>query len=318
MERKRILVIGAAGQIGVELVEALRADTLNDVIATDIHEEAPKNQVDGTYERLDVQDKTRLEEVVGRYGITDVYLLAAMLSATAEKNPVKAWALNMEGLLNVLELARTGKINKVFWPSSIAVFGPTSPQKNTPQSCIMEPTSVYGISKLAGERWCEYYFNRYGVDVRSLRYPGLISWNSPPGGGTTDYAVDIFHHAIKNGNYTCFLSKDTYLPMMHMGDAVRATLELMKTPAEQIKIRSSYNLASMSFSPAEIAKQIQKIMPEFKISYAPDFRQSIADSWPDSISDESARADWNWAHEHNIETLVEDMMYKLQKIKEIA
>jgi nucleoside-diphosphate-sugar epimerase len=246
------------------------------------------------YISLDVLDKAALRKAVVENQVTEIYQLAALLSATAEKNPEFAWKLNMDGLFHVLDLAKEGIIKKIFWPSSIAVFGPTTPRKETPQYTVMEPSTVYGISKQAGERWCEYYFNKFGVDVRSIRYPGLISHTSLPGGGTTDYAVDIFYHAKKSGTYTCFLSEETALPMMYMEDAIRATIELMEAPAEQIKIRSSYNLGGISFTPAELTRAIQHEMPEFKINYSPDFRQQIADSWPDSIDDQCAQNDWGW------------------------
>nr|5Z76_A Chain A, Artificial L-threonine 3-dehydrogenase [synthetic construct]5Z76_B Chain B, Artificial L-threonine 3-dehydrogenase [synthetic construct]5Z76_C Chain C, Artificial L-threonine 3-dehydrogenase [synthetic construct]5Z76_D Chain D, Artificial L-threonine 3-dehydrogenase [synthetic construct] len=310
--KEKILIIGACGQIGTELTLALREIYGNEnVIASDIREGGRHNS--GPFEVLDATDKNALEEVVEKYKITQVYLLAALLSATGEKNPLFAWDLNMNSLLNVLELAKEGKIKKIFWPSSIAVFGPTTPKENTPQYTVMEPSTVYGISKQAGERWCEYYHNKYGVDVRSIRYPGLISWKTPPGGGTTDYAVDIFHKAIEGGKYTCFLSEDTALPMMYMDDAIRATIELMEAPAEQIKIRSSYNLAGMSFTPKEIAAEIKKHIPDFKISYEPDFRQAIADSWPASIDDSVARKDWGWKPEFDLEKMTEDMLKNLKE-----
>nr|5Z75_A Chain A, Artificial L-threonine 3-dehydrogenase [synthetic construct]5Z75_B Chain B, Artificial L-threonine 3-dehydrogenase [synthetic construct]5Z75_C Chain C, Artificial L-threonine 3-dehydrogenase [synthetic construct]5Z75_D Chain D, Artificial L-threonine 3-dehydrogenase [synthetic construct] len=305
----KILVIGACGQIGTELTVALREIYGNEnVVASDIRE---PNEESGPFEKLDVMDKERLEEIVEKHKITQVYHLAAILSATGEKNPLFAWDLNMNSLLNVLELAREGKIDKIFWPSSIAVFGPTTPKENTPQHTVMDPSTVYGISKLAGERWCEYYHEKYGVDVRSIRYPGLISWKTPPGGGTTDYAVDIFHKALEDGKYTCFLSEDTALPMMYMDDAIRATIELMEAPAENIKIRSSYNLAGMSFTPEEIAEEIKKHIPDFEISYEPDFRQAIADSWPASIDDSVARKDWGWKPEYDLDKMTEDMLKNL-------
>jgi nucleoside-diphosphate-sugar epimerase len=304
--------LGSGGQIGTELVRELRKRYgASQVIASDIRE---ANDPEGPYEIINVLDKDRIFEVVKNRKVNQVYLLAAMLSATAEKYPAKGWELNMESLFHVLDLAKEGHIQKTYWPSSIAAFGPTTPQKNTPQKTVTEPTTVYGISKLAGERWCEYYFLKYGVDVRGLRYPGLISYTTAPGGGTTDYAVDIFHAALKEGKYTCFLSEDTTLPMMYMPDAIRATVDLMEAPAEQVKIRSCYNLAAFSFSPKEIAAEIKKHIPGFSISYAPDFRQQIADSWPQSIDDSEARKDWGWKHEFGLEEMVEDMLVNLKKI----
>jgi len=246
-----------------------------------------------------------------RQNVTQVYLLAAILSATGEKNPGLAWNLNMQGLLNVLDIAREEKLHKVYWPSSIAVFGPTSPKKDCPQQTIIEPTTVYGISKYAGEFWCNYFHQRFGVDVRSLRYPGLISYKSAPGGGTTDYAVEIFHEALEENKYTCFLKEDTYLPMMYMPDAIRATIELMETPANRIDIRTSYNISGMSFSPAEIAAEIKKYKPDFTISYEPDYRQKIADSWPQSIDDSKARNDWGWKPEYDLAKMTRDMLENL-------
>jgi nucleoside-diphosphate-sugar epimerase len=252
-------------------------------------------------------NKEMLHVQVIRQGITQIYLLAAILSATGEKNPNLAWHLNMQGLLNVLDIAREEKLSKVYWPSSIAVFGPTSPKINCPQQTIIEPTTVYGISKYAGEFWCNYYHHRYGVDVRSLRYPGLISYKSAPGGGTTDYAVEIYHAAKEKKKYKCFLKEDTHLPMMYMPDAIRATIELMEAPAADIQVRTSYNLSSMSFSPAEIAEEIKTHIPEFEISYQPDYRQAIADSWPKSIDDSVARSDWKWKHEFDLSKMTSDM-----------
>jgi nucleoside-diphosphate-sugar epimerase len=258
-------------------------------------------------------NKEMLHVQVIRQNITQIYLLAAILSATGEKNPNLAWSLNMQSLLNVLDIAKEEHLTKVYWPSSIAVFGPTSPKQNCPQQTIIEPTTVYGISKYAGEFWCNYYFNRYGVDVRSLRYPGLISYKSAPGGGTTDYAVEIFHEAIQHKKYECFLQEDTYLPMMYMPDAIKATIELMEAPKEKISIRHSYNISSMSFSPKEIATEIQKIIPEFTISYKDDYRQTIANSWPQSIDDSVARNDWNWNHEYNLASMTKDMLLNISK-----
>ena len=306
---EKILVIGSSGQIGTELTEKLQEIYgSGNVIASDIKK--PFNYK-GIFEELDILDEERLKEVVSDHCITQVYLLAALLSATAEKNPQFAWKLNMGSLFNVLELAKEKKIKKVFWPSSIAVFGPTTPKENVPQFTIMEPSTVYGISKLAGERWCEYYFMKHGVDVRSLRYPGLISYKSPPGGGTTDYAVDIFYQATLKGRYECFLSENSYLPMMYMPDAIRATIELMETDAPNVKVRSSYNIAAMSFSPKEIALEIKKQLPEFGITYKPDFRQSIADSWPKSIDDSTSRKDWGWKNKFLLPEMVKDMIKNL-------
>jgi nucleoside-diphosphate-sugar epimerase len=267
----------------------------------------------GPFEVVNALDFNQIEDVLEKYQIDEVYLMAALLSATAEKNPAFAWDLNMNSLFHVLNLAKAGKIKKVFWPSSIAVFGPTTPKQNTPQYTVMEPSTVYGISKQSGERWCEYYHNIYGVDVRSIRYPGLISWSTPPGGGTTDYAVDIYHKALSDGTYTCFLSEETRLPMMYMDDAIRATVEIMQAPAENVKIRSSYNLSAMDFTPKEIAEAIKKEIPDFTIGYAPDFRQKIADSWPQSIDDSSARQDWGWKHDFDLAAMTTDMLEHLSE-----
>ena len=306
---EKILVIGSSGQIGTELTEKLqKIHGLGNVIPSDLKKS--KNFSD-TFEELDVLDEKRLGEIVSKHKITQVYLLAALLSATSEKNPAFAWKLNMGSLFSVLELAKEKKIRKVYWPSSIAVFGPSTPRKNVPQFTVMDPTTVYGISKLAGERWCEYYHLKHGVDVRSLRYPGLISYSSPPGGGTTDYAVDIFYQALEKGSYQCFLSENSTLPMMYMPDAIRATVELMETPAANVKVRSSYNVGAISFSPKEIAASIQKHIPKFAISYQPDFRQKIADSWPESIDDSAAKKDWNWKAKFNLQDTVIDMLQNL-------
>jgi nucleoside-diphosphate-sugar epimerase len=308
----KILVIGACGQIGTELTMRLRELNGNDnVIAADIREGSGEMMENGPFEVLDAMNRDQVEDVCVHYEIDEIYLMAAMLSATGEKFPEKAWDLNMNSLFNVLNLAKEGKVSKIFWPSSIAVFGPTTPQKDTPQHTIMEPTTVYGISKQTGERWCEYYFNKYGVDVRSIRYPGLISWKTLPGGGTTDYAIDIFHKAIESNSYDCFLKEDTTLPMMYMEDAIRATVEIMTAAPEQIKERSSYNLAGMSFDPSQIAEEIKKHLPDFKISYTPDFRQKIADSWPGSIDDSQAREDWSWHNEYDLAKTVTDMLKNL-------
>jgi nucleoside-diphosphate-sugar epimerase len=314
MQKDKILVIGASGQIGVELTLALRKIYGNqNVIASDLREQNPLLEGTGPYVSLDVMNKEMLHVQVIRQNITQIYLLAAILSATGEKNPGLAWHLNMQGLLNVLDIAREEQLHKVYWPSSIAVFGPSSPKQNCPQQTIIEPSTVYGISKYAGEFWCNYYFHRYGVDVRSLRYPGLISWKSAPGGGTTDYAVEIFHEALEQKNYECFLQEDTYLPMMYMPDAIRATIELMEAPAEKVSIRTSYNISAMSFSPKEIGAEIQKHIPEFSMSYTPDYRQQIANSWPQSIDDSVARADWGWKEEFDLAAMTRDMLHNLQK-----
>lgn len=304
-----ILVIGAGGQVGQELVEQLRLLKGRDqVVATDIRK---LDDANGPTEELNAMDAAQLKSLVEKYKVDEIYHLAALLSATAEKQVKFAWDLNMQSLFHVLDLAKDGLIKKVFWPSSIAVFGPNTPRKNTPQHTVTDPSTVYGISKLAGERWCEYYAKNYGVDVRSIRYPGLIGYKSLPGGGTTDYAVDIFYKALEKGSYECFLEEETYLPMMYMEDAIRATIELMEAPEEKIKIRSSYNLAGISFSPNEIAKEIKKLLPQFEISYAPDFRQKIAESWPQSIDDTAAQNDWSWEIEYDLEKMVADMLKNL-------
>lgn len=314
MVKEKILVIGASGQIGVELTMALRKlYGNNNVIASDMREENELLKGTGPYVSMDVMNKEMLHVQVIRQNITQIYLLAAILSATGEKNPNLAWNLNMQGLLNVLDIAREEKINKVYWPSSIAVFGPTSPKINCPQQTIIEPTTVYGISKYAGEFWCNYYHQRFGVDVRSLRYPGLISYKSAPGGGTTDYAVEIYIDALEDKKYTCFLTENTTLPMMYMPDAIRATIELMEAPAEKISVRTSYNISGMSFSPKEIAGSIQKHIPGFEISYKPDSRQNIADSWPQSIDDKVATNDWGWKPEYNLERMTQDMLENLSQ-----
>ncbi|WP_282178956.1 NAD-dependent epimerase/dehydratase family protein [Maribacter stanieri] len=310
---KYILIIGACGQIGTELTLTLREKYGNDqIIASDIREGNDDLMESGPFEILDATNYDALEEVIAYHDITEVYLMAAMLSATAEKFPMRAWNLNMNTLFNVLNLAKEKKIEKIFWPSSIAVFGPTTPKENTPQNTIMEPSTVYGISKQSGERWCEYYFNKFNVDVRSIRYPGLISWKTMPGGGTTDYAVEIYHKALSEGSYTCFLEEDTNLPMMFMDDAIRATLQIMETPAEKIKERSAYNLAAMSFTPKEMAESIKTVIPKFKIAYEPDFRQEIANSWPSSIDDSIAQKDWNWKAEFDLQKTTETMLENLK------
>ncbi len=310
--QKSILIIGACGQIGTELTLALRQKySGNQVIASDIREGSNNLMDSGPFELLDATNYEALENVVMYYEIEEVYLMAAMLSVTAEKFPMRAWHLNMNSLFNVLNLAKEKKINKLFWPSSIAVFGPTTPKNHTPQNTIMEPTTVYGISKQTGERWCDYYHSKYGVDVRSVRYPGLISWKTPPGGGTTDYAIDIYRKALSEKKFTCFLKGDTMLPMMFMDDAIRATMDLMETPSNLIKIRSSYNLAAMSFTPAEIAGSIQNLIPDFEVTYQPDFRQDIADSWPNSIDDTEAKNQWGWMPQFDLERTTKEMLDNL-------
>ncbi len=313
--QEKILVIGSQGQIGTELVERLREIYgAENVVAADV-KEIPKDQQSGIYETLDILNAKRLHEIVKTHAIKEVYLLAALLSATAEKDPPFAWDLNMNGLFNVLNMAKEGILSKVYWPSSIAVFGPTTPKKNTPQYTIMEPSTVYGISKQAGERWCEYYVNKFNIDVRSLRYPGLIGWKSAPGGGTTDYAVHIFHEALKTGTYECFLSENTALPMMYMPDAIKATVDIMQAESAKIKIRSSYNLAGFSFSPKEIGLEIRKHIPDFKITYKSDFRQSIADSWPQSIDDSQTQIDWGWKPGFGLPEMTADMLLNLRNQK---
>ncbi|PRY50833.1 L-threonine 3-dehydrogenase [Arcticibacter pallidicorallinus] len=305
----KILVIGACGQIGSELTSALRERYGNaQVIAGDRLSAGSHAGQAQPYVQLDVLDKAHLSQIVADENITQIYHLAAVLSATGEKEPQLAWQINMQGLLNVLDIAVSAGLEKVFWPSSIAVFGPDSPKKNCPQQAVTEPTTVYGISKCAGEYWCNYYHQKFGLDVRSLRFPGLISYLAAPGGGTTDYAVDIFHKAVETAEYECYLEADTPLPMMYMHDAIRATLELMDANAENIGVRTSYNLAGLSFTPAEIAQAIKKHIPGFRISYAPDFRQQIAESWPGSIDDSVARKDWGWKPKFDLEAMVEEML----------
>jgi len=316
MSTTKILIIGANGQIGTELAQelALRHGNAN-VITSDL---APEGRVPAlAHEMLDVTDAAALAAVVKRHAITQIYHLAAALSATGEKHPMWAWDLNMKGLLNVLELARTQKLDRIFWPSSIAAFGPSTPTLDTPQTTVMDPTTVYGISKLAGERWCQWYYDKHGVDVRSLRYPGLISYKTPPGGGTTDYAVEIFHAALREGRYTCFLEEAQALPMMYMPDALRATIELMEAPAEAIKQRGSYNLAGVSFTPAEIAAEIARQVPGFEIDYAPDFRQAIAANWPQRIDDSAASADWGWQLRYDLSAMVSDMLAELRALQAV-
>ena len=320
MKQEKILIVGAGGQIGVELTLALRKLYGTDnVVASDIREAHPLLKDSGPYAILNAMDAEAMLGLVRKEGITQIYLLAALLSATGEKMPQKAWDINMQSLLQTLELGVQEKLTKIYWPSSIAVFGPTTPTTHTPQKTIIEPRTVYGVSKYAGELWCQYYNQRWGLDVRSLRYPGLISWKSEPGGGTTDYAVEIYHEALKHRKYTCFLSENTYLPMMYMDDAIRGTIELMEAPAEKLKTRMAYNLAAMSFSPKEIAASIQKHIPDFTIDYNPDFRQAIADGWPKSIDDSAARADWGWKNDFDLDKMTADMLLHLkEKMMQVA
>tara|TARA_B110000967_G_scaffold166843_1_gene175080 strand:+ start:1531 stop:2475 length:945 start_codon:yes stop_codon:yes gene_type:complete len=309
-----ILVLGASGQIGTELTQKLRLlYGNNNVIASDIREGNTELMSSGSFEIIDATDKATILKIIQKYKVTQVYLLAAMLSATAEKMPQKAWNLNMNSLLAVLDLAKDKHIEKVYWPSSIAVFGPTTPKENTPQKTVMEPSTVYGISKVSGEFWCNYYYEKFGVDVRSLRYPGVISWKIKPGGGTTDYAVDIFFKALEDKKYECFISENTHLPMMYMEDALNATIQLMQADSKDVKIRNGYNLAAISFTPKEMASEIKKHIPDFEITYKPDFRQEIADSWPNSIDDSQARKDWNWQHKFDLKAMTEDILKSLKK-----
>ncbi len=313
MRQDKILIIGACGQIGVELTLALRkAYGNNNVIAADIKESHPLLKDDGPYYQLNVMDSDATLNIVKKENITQIYLLAALLSATGEKNPKLAWDINMQSMLQILDISLQEKLDRVYWPSSIAVFGTSTPNEQTQQKTIIEPRTVYGISKYAGELWCQYYNQRWGLDVRSLRYPGLISWKSAPGGGTTDYAVEIYHEALKNKHYTCFLSENTYLPMMYMDDAIRGTIELMQVPTDKLSTRMAYNISAMSFSPKEIAESIKKHIPEFNIDYNPDFRQQIADSWPKSIDDSLARTDWIWKPEFNLDKMTENMLLNLK------
>ncbi|WP_282042406.1 NAD-dependent epimerase/dehydratase family protein [Winogradskyella flava] len=310
----KILIIGACGQIGTELTAKLREmHGTENVIASDINTRNLDLVNSGPFEIIDAKNYNAIKDCCKTYSIDTVYLMAALLSATGEKYPMEAWDLNMNSLFHVLNLAKESTIKKVYWPSSIAVFGPTTPRENTPQHTICEPTTVYGITKQVGERWCEYYHKKYGVDVRSLRYPGIISHKAMPGGGTTDYAVEIYHEAIKNESYECFLSEDTSLPMMFMEDAIKATIDLMEAPSEHLSIRSSYNLSAISFTPKEIYDSIKKHMPHFKINYRPDFRQAIADSWPSSIDDSVARNDWNWQHRFDLDAMTSEMLKELKK-----
>ncbi|WP_274474752.1 NAD-dependent epimerase/dehydratase family protein [Mangrovimonas aestuarii] len=311
----KILIIGACGQIGSELTQKLRGiHGTDNVVAADINYGNLDVVNSGPFEIVDAQDYTAVKVCVEKHGINTVYLMAAMLSATGEKYPMKAWDLNMSSLFHVLNLAKAKVIDKVFWPSSIAVFGPTTPKQNTPQRTVMEPTTVYGITKQVGERWCEYYYNNYGVDVRSIRYPGIISWKTQPGGGTTDYAIDIYHKALTDGHYECFLDKGTALPMMFMDDAIEATIKLMTAVEVDVKVRSSYNLAAISFTPEEVEESIKKHMEDFNISFKPDFRQKIAESWPQSIDDTCAREDWGWKHTYDLDGITKEMLTQLQKL----
>lgn len=315
MKQEKILVIGACGQIGVELTMELRKIYgSGNVVASDLREENPLLKGSGPYISLDVMDKDRVYDLIKSQGITQVYLLAAILSATGEKKPELAWSLNMSSLLSILDIAKQEKLHKIYWPSSIAVFGPSSPRTATPQHTVIEPETVYGISKYSGELWCNYYFKRSNIDVRSLRYPGIISYKGEPGGGTTDYAVDIYHKALSDGRYECFLKEDTYLPMMYMPDAIRATIELMEADASRLTVRTSYNISAMSFSPKEIAASIKKHIPDFKITYEPDYRQAIADGWPESINDEVAAKDWNWKPEYDLDKMTKDMLANLKAL----
>ncbi|QXP60773.1 NAD-dependent epimerase/dehydratase family protein [Olleya sp. HaHaR_3_96] len=310
----KILIIGAGGQIGSELTYKLRAiHGDSNVIASDLNYNNLALVNSGTFEIIDAMDYASIKICCEKHDIDTIYLMAAILSATGEKYPMKAWDLNMQSLFHILNLAKAKAIKKVFWPSSIAVFGPTTPTEDTPQHTIMEPTTVYGITKQVGERWCQYYHEKYGVDVRSLRYPGIISWKTLPGGGTTDYAVEIYHDALKQKKYDCFLSEDTALPMMYMDDAIDATVALMSTKEENVQIRSSYNLSGISFTPKQIAESIRKQIPEFEITYTPDFRQQIADSWPSSIDDTEAREQWQWKHQFDLDGITKDMLKNLSK-----
>lgn len=311
MKEDTILIIGACGQIGSELTMKLR-ESYKTVIATDLKDAAGELKESGPFEKLDALNKNSLYDCIKRNHITQIYHLAAILSATGEKNPELAWRVNMKGLRNVLDACVENGVKKLFWPSTIAVFGPTTPRENTPQWTVMEPNTIYGISKQAGERWCDYYFQKKNLDVRSVRYPGLISYKTPGGGGTTDYAIDIYFEAKKSKHFSCFLSENTRLPMMYMPDAIRATIELMEAPSEKIRVRSSYNIAAISFTPKEQAASIQRLIPDFKIDYSPDFRQKIAESWPESIDDSVARKDWGWKPSFDLEQMTKDM---LQNVK---
>lgn len=310
----KILIVGAAGQIGSELTAKLRAIYGKDnVIASDINYNNTELINSGIFEIVDAKNYVSLKVCCEKYDIDTIYLMAAMLSATGEKYPMKAWDLNMESLFNVLNLGKAKFVNKIFWPSSIAVFGPKTPKENTPQYTIMEPNTVYGMTKQVGERWCQYYNEKYNVDVRSIRYPGIISWKTLPGGGTTDYAIDIYYKALAEGKYDCFLTENTELPMMYMDDAIKATVAIMSADSDAIKIRSSYNLGAVSYTPKQVAESIKKHIPEFKISYTPDFRQDIANGWPKTIDDSEARKDWNWEHSFDLELITNEMLKQLSK-----
>lgn len=310
----KILVTGAGGQLGLELTKSLsQRYGAEAVLASDINPESAEKFSYCKFIHLDVMDKEVLKRLVKQESVKQIYHLAAILSASGEKNPLRAWHLNMESLLFILELAREFKLDKIYWPSSIAVFGPNTPKSNTPQYCVKEPTTVYGISKLAGERWCEYYHRKYGIDVRSLRYPGLIGYRSLPGGGTTDYAVEIYYKAIAGEIYRCFLKEDSLLPMMYMPDAMKATMDLMHAPSEQVRIRSSYNLAAISFTPKDIYESIKLHYPEFKIVYKPDYRQEIANGWPQTIDDSPARKGWGWSHDYDLKKMTEDILKHLPR-----
>ena len=311
MKKNKILVIGSSGQIGTDLCLSLeRIYGAENIICSDLNPPKEKNHRKN-FIKLDVLDNEMLTKKVKEENISEIYLLAASLSALAEKNVLISWELNMNSLINVLELARKKIIKKIFWPSSIAVFGPDSPKLNTPQNTILNPSSIYGITKLAGEKLCKYYYDKFDVDVRSLRLPGLIGWRSLAGGGTTDYAVEIFYYALKNNDYTCFLSKETILPMMYMDDAIEAIIKIMTTKKENIKIRTSYNISAVSFTPKELEKQIKIYFPNFSVKFKPDYRQKIADSWPDSIDDQEAKADWGWKAKFNLEKLTSEMFKNL-------
>ncbi len=313
MSNETVLIIGSCGQVGTELTENLRSIYgASNVIATDVRRPDSPFWDEGPFELMDVLDQNRLVELLQKYKPTQIYHLAALLSASAEKNPKIGWRLNMDGLFYVFDAALDFGVKRMFWPSSIAVFGPNTAKENTPQHCIMDPNTVYGITKQTGERYCEYYFKRYGLDVRSIRYPGLIGYKADAGGGTTDYAVEIFHEALKTGKYECFLGENTSLPMLYMPDAIKATLDITHADSNQVKIRSSYNISGFSFTPQILAEKIKKHIPKFEISYKPDHRQAIADSWPKSISDTEARQDWGWKNDYDLDAMVADMILNLK------
>ena len=313
-DTKKILVTGAAGQIGTDLVPALREIYGNENVFASIHKTAPSDEVknNGPCETIEILEKEQLRAVVEKYDIDTIYHMISLLSGVGEQNPDLAWRVNMKGLKIVLDLAREKDI-KVFWPSSIAAFGPNTPKINTPQYTVMDPNTVYGVTKVAGELLCQYYFEKFNVDVRSVRYPGIISWKAMPGGGTTDYAIDIFYQALKEKKYECFLKEDATLPMMYMPDAIKATIDIMNAPKENIKVKTSYNLTAVSFSPKEIAEEIKKHIPDFEMSYKPDFRQKIAESWPQVIDDSVARKDWGWKHEFGLTEMTKDMLEKIEE-----